>query len=450
METKTKSKSIISIILSIAFVLALSVVTLFAGCGKGNKNDQTAAPEATAQSQAEVTSTTETTVTCVATFDAHGGVFEDGSKTQTVEQTVYNDQNFCFKDDVAELETPTREGYNFIGWGNRKTATRIETKFNVANTITEKTYYAVWANKNKCYCYFNINCNDGYFESKNGEPNEIVIPYIKDSDQIESDGAYHFLDSKKDLLKNYTPVREGYKFVGFASTEDSTTPVKYFRVHAGEKYKEDFFAIWQKVCTATFDANGGTFADGNATLSFSQTMETADQIADFSTEAKANMPTREGYTFLGWAKDGQNGKYTYKLAKNYKFGENDHNVTYHAIWALKQNMTANFNAAGGEFVDGKFVRFSKDAEDCGTFAGAVKVQTFTLNLDAATNGYYSFKKEAEQVSGNSAPTKDGYVFKGWAKSNGTIVKNFSIPANRGDATKGNYAYNYYAIWEKIA
>ena len=194
--------------------------------------------------------------------------------------------------------------------------------------------------------------------------------------------------------------------------------------------------------TATFDANGGKF-DKNAEIVTYSKEVTADE-ANFSEEAEI-IPTKEGYTFLGWVKDGKNIKegkngYTYVVARSFKVGENEKDLTYVAIWTQYDQCTLTFNAIGGEFVDGKFVLFG-EGENNGIFANKESTQTFTQTLNLATNGYYSFKVEKNTISGNSVPTKEGYEFKGWAKENGNDVT-FRVSAIRE-------AFTYYAVWEKI-
>ena len=84
--------------------------------------------------------------------------------------------------------------------------------------------------------------------------------------------------------------------------------------------------------------------------------------------------------------------------------------------------------------------FEED-DNNGVFANDKTSYSVTLKLTAATNGYYSFKLEANSISGNSDPTKNGYIFKGWVKENGNNVT-FRISAIRK-------AFTYYALWEKI-
>jgi len=449
METKTKSKSIISIILSIAFVLALSVVTLFAGCGKGNKNNQTATPEGTEQNQAEAQNTTETKVVCTAIFNANGGEFADGSDITSVDQAVFNDQNFNFTED-AENIVPTRKDYTFVGWATAPKAKRTISKLTAENTASEITFYAIWASKDECYCYFNA--NGGYFQN-NSDADDKIISYqvIKSSNMIQkfADGYYYqFKDSKNTLLNNYTPVREGYEFAGFAATEESTTPVQQFRVVPAAKYKEDFYAIWKEVKTATFDANGGTFADGNATLSFSQTMENADSVANFNSDKESLEVARDGRIFLGWSKS--KTAYSYKIVNNFEFEADEHNVTYYAIWTKYDKCTVTFDAIGGEIVNGKFVAFA-EGDNNGVFANGKTTQAFTQNLKAATNGYYSFKAEAKTISGNAAPVKDGYKFVGWVKcwTEKKVVKHTSTPVKYFQVSAQRGVFGYSAVWEKI-
>ena len=73
----------------------------------------------------------------VVTFDANGGTFEGGKD----ELTVKADGN-----SVTAPKNPTKEGYNFLGWADKKDATEANVT-DFTNVTASKTVYAVWEQK---------------------------------------------------------------------------------------------------------------------------------------------------------------------------------------------------------------------------------------------------------------------------------------------------------------
>ncbi|MDL2220013.1 InlB B-repeat-containing protein, partial [Ruminococcaceae bacterium OttesenSCG-928-O06] len=81
------------------------------------------------------------------TLHANDGSFDSGSSVRTHELPVGTSYRQLVKDDDAVVETPTREGYKFIGWSLRADGSAgLYTSAQVADmTLTESiTFYAQW------------------------------------------------------------------------------------------------------------------------------------------------------------------------------------------------------------------------------------------------------------------------------------------------------------------
>ncbi len=131
------------------------------------------------------------------------------------------------------------------------------------------------------------------------------------------------LKAKGTALKLSTtkPTRSGYTFLGWATSKTATTAT----YTAGGSYTADaavtLYAVWKKnlaTYTVAYDANGGT----NAPASQTKTEGTALTLST----AK---PTRDGYTFLGWAADKTATTATYTAGASYTA---DAAVTLYAVW----------------------------------------------------------------------------------------------------------------------
>lgn len=142
------------------------------------------------------------------------------------------------------------------------------------------------------------------------------------------------------------PTREGYDFTGWNETITPATGNKTYT------------AQWKaKEYNITFDANGGTFKDGNTKRVVKTT---------YNQKPVVDEPTKKNYIFKGWEPE-------VVVATS--------ETTYKAIWEEAVFHDVTFNADGGTFSNGKEELVVETAE--GTIPS---VET---------------------------PFKDGYVFVGW-------------------------------------
>ena len=92
------------------------------------------------------------------------------------------------------------------------------------------------------------------------------------------------------LIASYQPSREGYTFVGWATSFDGEVEYLPGDFYAGQSIV--LYAVWIRH-TITFTANGGNFASG-------ATQKLYYAPHEGKIVGSVEVPTREGYSFTGW------------------------------------------------------------------------------------------------------------------------------------------------------
>lgn len=172
------------------------------------------------------------------TFNANGGVYSDktGSKTVNVQSGT-----------TPQVENPTREGYNFVGWNET-----------VSPATKDKTYTAKWQIKEYSVTF---DANGGTFTD--GLKTHVVKTKYQQTPSIDE------------------PAREGYVFTGWSPEVVMTTKDVTYK------------ATWKESISyeITFNADGGVFSNGKDTF--------VTKVAS-GTIPKVETPIKEGYVFIGW------------------------------------------------------------------------------------------------------------------------------------------------------
>ncbi len=254
-------------------------------------------------------------------------IFEEVAKytvTFYVDGVQYDEIKSYAEGETIEFPaSPSKTGYTFTGWDNATT---------VMGT-TALVYNAQFTPKQYDVEY--------YLESTDATPYETL--------KVNFGGTYN---------TPAAPSKAGYSFGGWYDADG----VALGGTHNIDGVKK-FYAKWDiGTFTSTFDANGGAWADGDTTKTFTDTYGAAYEIpAD---------PTRTGYEFKGW-----NPEATGTIGTA--------NVTYVAQWEAKQ--------IGVYFYDGE--------ESLGEKTGAYGTQVQKID----------------------DPTKTGYTFSHWEDENGNTI-----------------------------
>ena len=162
------------------------------------------------------------------------------------------------------------------------------------------------------------------------------------------------------------------------------------------------YASWTaNTYTITFNANGGENAPSNITKTY-----------DTDIKLPTKVPTKEGYIFKGWEKDGKTYQAGDTLSEDLAT-ENNTIVELKAIW-VPTKYDIIFDANGGENAP----------------ANVVKTYGTDLTLPA------------------EYPTREGYDFYGWSLKQDTIEKGYmpSDVINKDFEVGEDKAITLYAVW----
>lgn len=280
-------------------------------------------------------------------------------------------------DETAALSgnTFTRKGYTFAGWAENATGSVVYADGAEYTMGAESSYelFAVWtANRNEIV--FNGNgATGGSMESQ-----------------------FMATDSSAALTENIF-VKTGYKFVGWAESEDGDAVYTDGTNYAmGAEAQYTLYAVWETVdYTIKYNLNNG-IAENNPPV---YTIESEDIVLQ--------APTRAGYRFTGWVGTELSEP---TLSVTIKMGSTG-NREYTATWEANTNRVL-FHANGGK--------------------GEMSAQSIKTD-------------ETVPLSSNLF-TREGYTFVGWAEEQSGEVK-YSDGANY---TMGEESeYTLYAVWRTV-
>lgn len=212
-------------------------------------------------------------------------------------------------------------------------------------------------------------------------------------------------------LSTETPSRSGYSFVGW-STNSMATSATYSAGSIFNTNKDTtLYAVWKQNAvtpppptqsesyTISYSANGGSGAPSPQTKQKDRTLTLS-----------STMPTRSGYSFLGWAESSTATTATYYPSGSYTANKS---TTLYAVWTKVQSAeryTITYDANGG--------------------SGAPAPQT-------------KAKNERIYLS-TQEPYREGYIFEGWNESRYAISPSYDA----GDAFNQNASVTLYAVWSE--
>lgn len=271
------------------------------------------------------------------------------------------------------------------------------------------------------------------------------------------------------------PEAKGFDFVGWSLT-DGGSVVKLASTKIVESVS--FYAVFEKA-----ESGGGAGGGAPAETVYSVKFYVNGDLYDKQSVAKKNSPQvpedpeLEGYTFLGWSLE-KDGEIIFPDSIRVTSA-----VTLYAVFEKEAEpepevFTVTFYVDGNKF-DTQYVEFGKtplsvsSPEKEGyvfkhwskTVGGSeVKIGYYTVTSNVAF--YAVFEEEKEEAvyhtvtfyvdgkvyetnsvleglkaSAPTAPSKDGYNFKGWSKTDGGIITSVSVPVTE--------PLSFYAVFEKI-
>ena len=246
-------------------------------------------------------------------FNANGGTGAPSNQTK------------YYKTNLSLNETkPIRTGYTFQGWSTSSSATSAEYQPGGSYTKDQSvTLYAVW------------------------KANSYTVTYDACGGSVSPSNKSVTYDSTYGTLA--TPTRTGYSFAGwFTAASGGTQITSGTEVTTASNHT--IYAHWTaNTYTVAYNANGGTGAPSNQTKYHGSALTLS-----------TTKPTRNGYTFLGWATSASATSAEYQPGGSYT---KDQSVTLYAVW--KQNDTEPPKVTGGslEVKSATLCRFSVKAID---------------------------------------------------------------------------------------
>lgn len=369
-------------------------------------------------------------------YNANGGTGAPGNQTKeyNVNLTLSSTQ-------------PTRTGYTFLGWSTSSSATSAQyASGGVYTANANVTLYAVWK----------VNQYNISFDANGGTG--------APSPQTKTYGVTLTLSSTR-------PTRTGYTFLGW-STNKTATSATYA---AGGSYTANsaatLYAVWKiNTYTVSYDANGGTGAPSSQTKTYGVALVLS-----------AEVPTRTGYTFLGWTSNKAIEAVEYEKGDFYYF---DSSVTLYAVWQIN-TYTISYDANGGKGAPSSqtkthdvaltlsstepvragytFLGWStnKDATSADYIAGGSysansdatlyavwEANTYTVGYDAnGGTGAPSAQTKTHDVAltlSSVKPTRTGYTFLGWSADKTATSATYAA----GDSYTENTSVTLYAVWQQ--
>ena len=205
--------------------------------------------------------------------------------------TAYNNHTIAISDIKAAADRATvNSGYQIVGWSKEANANPTVWPLNKSGDTAcnkDTTIYLVAKNPNPnpTYMYYL------YYKYNDGT-NSTWLTEVPDRPTTATTFTFHVNTAK--LMD-----RRGYDHIGWADKADAVT-AKYKGGEAIVLTKDDptktIYAVWMPFFELKYDANGGTGAPDSQTYT---ALSATSTQATFTVPNQT--PTKEGYTFKGWA-----------------------------------------------------------------------------------------------------------------------------------------------------
>ena len=341
-------------------------------------------------------------------------------------------------DDEFALPTPTRNGYEFVGWTGEGITTPQTSVIIPKGSTGNRTYTANWE-----IITYNI--------------------FLYKGDGSEAETIHYTVETPDFALQ--PPTRTGYEFLGWQRLDGYAPGEKQMNVTIpkGTTGDRTYTGCWQAIeYTITLDTSGGNALDA---ISYAVT----------SSPITLPTPVRTGYTFLGWTGEGITTPQTSVIIPKGSTG----NKAYTANWQVIE-YTITLDTNGGPVVSP--IKYTVEDtftlpyilrsgyEFAGwTLDGSGMLPSTPLIIYPGTTGDLHYKAEwrlAEytitmDLNGGSGqekvvytitdedfelptPTRNGYEFVGWTGERITTPQT-SVKIPKGST--GNKAYT--ANWKVI-
>lgn len=176
--------------------------------------------------------------------------------------------------------------------------------------------------------------NTAYYYFKGATPTKYTYHLIHEFNYV---GGTHWDIMATTAAESYQldvnkgkPTRDRYKFDGWADTANATT-AKYFGGELITLTKDNptktIYAVWKPIFELHYNANGGTSAPDSQTYT---SLSATTTQATFT--IRDQIPTREGYTFKGWADSSTATTAQYQPGGTIAVKHENSPKTVYAVW----------------------------------------------------------------------------------------------------------------------
>ena len=229
-------------------------------------------------------------------------------------------------------------------------------------------------------------------------------------------------------LSNNT-TRDGYQFMGWNTSEDrSGTTVTSDTLMLVEN-DHTIYAQWEEIpiYTISYDANGGSGAPASQTKEHGVTLTLSSTV-----------PSRSGFTFLGWGLTSTDTSATYQAGAEYTTNAN---LTLYALWEFANPLTS-YSCANASSGSSYVFTYTGDCTMIDDGDGNWRVK-FLTNGDFISNSDFIIDVFAVGGGGNGAEGGGGggYTKTGTAQ---TITAKTKYSITIGGATQASSGFNVVA------
>lgn len=315
------------------------------------------------------------------TYNANGGAFTGGSKTNKASYVAWNISS------SSNYKDPTREGYSFTGWyteSSCKNKVEMNEAGNGPKTFSKTgsfyTYYAGW------------------------KANTYTITYNLEGGKLASGVTNPTAYTPDDTITIANPEKDDYIFLGW-SEDDGTTYTRDL-VLSGAVGNKTLTAVWEKdnsVVRITYNLDDGAMPDGASLPA---------KVARTEDAFTLGTPVKAGYIFDGWQKTGSSAPVK-SLTIDPKTESSDITVT--AVWHEQQTFTITYMPENGAASQSKTV---KEGEPMASLATATWSR-YTFD------GWYTEKDGGEEVTEETIVTSDMTLYGHWTAITYSITYNYN-------------------------
>ena len=401
----------------------------------------------------------------------------DGNTTET--RNAYYMYNVGASASYSQSYSPTKSGYTFVGWTTSETGTTASSS-NVSLTTESGSWYAVWRSNAQssgivtgspstgtATYTLTFNGNNNTSGSTNDVLGTINISYSRvrtyylqyNYDLSISTPVGESYGSNYESGRTYPTltlpsngfIRTGYTFTTWAlGSATGTTYAVGSRYTPTSGTSATMYAVWDaNDYILTFNANGGTLS-GNETYIVTYDSTNYNSMSSI-------IPTREGYTFIGWYTDATNGVQVYNANGQAVEGDywamsgsdlvwhHDGDVTLYAHWTARPyNVTTGISDGTASITVADIGSYGEGLSISWAAKEDTEQYTYTLdNVCVYAGTDTSGTLLATYTSGTSAT----YVMNGTYYENIYIYVTHTATVNRYDVTivSNNTTYGTVSI-----